>query len=124
MTSINRNLPSPLPASKPADTRSKLENLYKTLEELRKQLRSLHKRLEEAGDVAERMAIRDQMRAVEEMVEAVRRQIMAITQLEKRKRGARVEAPVPDIATDSPAEGGSTGSQDGTSYKPPYDLGA
>jgi DNA-binding FrmR family transcriptional regulator len=123
MTSINRNHPSPLPNSKPADTRSKLENLYKTLGELRKQLRSLHKRLEEAGDVAERMAIREQIRAVEEMVEAVRRQILAITQLEKRKHGAKLEIPVPDVQTDSPAEGTGTQAPGDLTYKPPYDLG-
>lgn len=122
MTVISRNSLPRLPDAKASDPRSKLEQLYKTLQELRKQLRSLHKQLESAGTIGERMALRRQITAVEEMVEAIRRQIMLITQAEKRKQGVRLEVPALDASLTGlePAD-----SQDSavTIYKPPYELG-
>jgi TolA-binding protein len=121
MSTINTNVRRPIPAEKPAEKLTRLENLYKTVDQLRKQLKGLHERLENCGDVAERMAIRQQIASVEEMIEAIRRQIMVITQLEKQKQAARPQAPNPGIAapareTDGQGEGGGT-------YRPPYAPG-
>jgi hypothetical protein len=119
MTSISTSSPRPLPNPQAADPRSKLENLYRTLGELRKQLRSLHKRLEETGNVAEQMAIREQIRSVEEMVEAIRQQIMVITLVEKRKQPA--QPAIAGVEAASRSARGDKGSEypEGT-YKPPY----
>lgn len=72
--------------------------------------------------MAERMAIRQQIRSVEEMVEAIRQQIMVITQAEKRKQAAHPAIAGVEAATGSAS--GDAGSEypEGT-YKPPYARG-
>ena len=123
MTVIARNSLARLPEAKPSDARSKLEQLYKTMQELRKQLRSLHKQLESAGTIGERMALRRQIAAVEEMVEAIRRQIMLLTQTEKRKQGVRLEVPALDASLTGADPDENRDLAAASIYKPPYELG-
>lgn len=92
MTSIKANFHSSLSSAKREDTLSKVERLQKTIEVLSKQLRSLYERLKNAGSIGERQALQQEIRGVESMIEAIQRQIMMITELEKQKQATRLEA--------------------------------
>lgn len=108
-------------AAKPAAPPSRLEQLYKIMGELRKQLRSLYKELEDAGSPAERMALREQITAREEMIETIRREIVFITQSEERNRLRKLQhVSLASAVEDTPAADEARAA--GGLYKPPYQL--
>lgn len=108
-------------ALKPAESLSRLEQLYKIMGELRKQLRSLYKELEDAGSPAERMALREQITAREEMIETIRREIVFITQSEERSRLRKLQHASLSSAVEA-TEAAGEARAGGELYKPPYQL--
>lgn len=101
---------------------SKLEQLYKTMNELRKQLRALYDQLENAGTPLERMRLREEIRARENMLETLRREIIFLLQARERALMHKTQQTAPDHGAASP---GYPEVADPLTelYRAPYELG-
>jgi len=88
MLKLNTHVQNVQATNEPQDTQGKIEKLFKTLEDVRKQLRELHKRLAGASP-AERMEIRQQITALEELRDTVQQQIVNLSQMEEKRKHNR-----------------------------------
>lgn len=122
MLNLNTRVQSAQPPAEPADTQSRIARIFKAIDELRVELKKLYKELENTGNPGRRMELRHRIDGIEEMIEAMRRQIIALTQLEQRRKaqrhaqmeaGSMAAAPAASAAAGGEAAGTAAGGHDG-----------
>jgi 16S rRNA G1207 methylase RsmC len=88
-TDLHSGLPAGLQRREQVDTGTRIEQIVRAMAVVQKQITALHKQLENTGDLAVRMQIRDEIRALQEMLETMRQQILMLTQMEERRKQMR-----------------------------------
>lgn len=120
MLNLNTRIQSAQPPAEPADTESRIARIFKAIDELRVVLKELYEELEKTGSPEKRMELRHRIDGVEQMIEAMRQQIIALTQLEQRRKAQRHGLDAGSLAARPPAEaGGQDGGGEPDLYHPP-----
>lgn len=132
MLNLNTRVQSAQPPAEPVDRQSRIARILKAIDELRVELRKLYEELENTGDPGKRMELRHRIDGIEEMIEALRRQIMMLTQLEQRRKAdlhakpeagntaaARAASAAPDGDGQTAGEDGGAGDGEPDLYYPP-----
>jgi hypothetical protein len=97
-TDLHSGLTAGLRKREQVDTGSRIEQIVRAMAVIQKQITALHKQLENSGDPAVRMQIRDEIQALQDMLETMRRQILMLTQMEERRKQMREQNAVSQVA--------------------------
>jgi TolA-binding protein len=128
MLHLNARVQGAQPPAEQVGTQARIARIFKAIDELRVELKKLYKELENTSDTGRRMELRHRIDGIEEMIKAMRQQIIALTQLEQRRKAQRHTAaeagsmaarPATALAGSAAPSGGGLAGEQGGGADPP-----